>query len=169
MKKTNKNLFSATPGVVKKGTAAMLCVILSGLFLVAGCKKDDKKEDSYPKDIPFTEYSLTETCQWENLAYDDKVIIINSDEQLNRYLSCTGSGYPEIDFAKQTLLLANGSASSGVSKTTVNYLQQLSELEYELDMELLLDDSTAIEQKWAVALIVEKVSEGSVVELMVAE
>ena len=167
MAKVKKNLFSTTPGVVKKGTAAMLCVILSGLFLVAGCKKDDEKKDSFPKDIPFTEYSLAETCQWQNLAYDDKVIIINSEEQLSRYIAGTGSGYPEVDFAKQTLLLANGKSSGIVSEITVTDLQQLSANEYELDIELNLNIFAVVEE-WAIALIVEKVSEESKVNLITA-
>jgi len=43
MKKMKKNLFSTTSGIIKKGTVAALCLILSGLFLVAGCKKDAPK------------------------------------------------------------------------------------------------------------------------------
>ena len=41
MNKMKKNLFSPTPSVVKRGTVAMLCLMLAGLFLAAGCKKDN--------------------------------------------------------------------------------------------------------------------------------
>ena len=169
--------FSTALNVVKRGTVAMLCMVMIGLFLAVGCKKDNPtisgggtggEEPTYPTDIPFTEYSLAETCQWTNLAYDNTVIVINNDEKLSQYVACTGGGYPEIDFEKQTLLLASGSASYNISKVTVNSLQQLSFNEYILDMELLLGNLTVIE-KWNVALIVEKVSERNTVELNVIE
>jgi hypothetical protein len=174
-----KNLFSTTPRVLKKGTAVMLCMILTGLFFIAGCKKNDPiisgsgpgdggEEPEYPIEIPFTEYSLAETCQWTNLAYDEKVIIINSDEELSQYIVACANGFPEIDFSENSLLLANGKTTGGISEITANNLLQLSRNEYELNMGILLSDSTAIEE-WAVALIVEKMNEGSHVELNVAE
>jgi hypothetical protein len=177
-----KTLFSPTPSGLKKGAAVALCMILTGLFFVVGCKKDNPMmsgggggsgnggaEPQYPIDISFTKYSLAETCQWTNLAYDNTVIVVNSDEELRQYVVCTRGGYPEIDFSQQTLLLASGSAGNGISKITVTNLQQLSLSEYKLDMEILLNDSTTTIEQWAVALIVEKVSEESRVELNVIE
>jgi hypothetical protein len=145
-------------------------MLLSGLFLIARCKKNDpngEKDIEYPIEIPFTEYALAETCQWTNFAYDNTVVIINSDEQLNQYVTCTGGSYSEIDFAKHTLLLATGKTNSGIPKITVTNLQQLSEKEYELNMEILLNDETVVEE-WTVALIVEKVSRGSKVNVITA-
>jgi len=147
-----------------------------GLFFAFGCKKDNgekgdnpPEEPTYPIEIPFEEYSLKGTsCQWTNLAYDNTVIIIDSDEKMNRYVTGTGSGYPEIDFETQTLLLASGKTEKGISEITVNNLQQLSANEYELDMELLLNNET-IAEEWTVALVLEKVSEESAVELIVVE
>jgi len=163
---------------IKKGTVATLCMIMVGLFFAFGCKKDPVtsgggtppggEEPTYPIEIPFEEYSLEGTsCQWTNLAYDNTVIVIDSDEKMNRYIACTGSDYPEIDFETQTLLLASGKTEKGISEITVNSLQQLSADKYELNMELLLNDET-ITEEWAVALIIEKVSE-SMVELIVIE
>jgi hypothetical protein len=154
---------------------------LTGLFLVAGCRKDnlvlsgggqgegrEEEEPEYPIEIPFTEYSLAESCQWTNLAYDNTVIIINSDEELENYVACMKKGgYSEIDFSKNSLLLTSGSASREISNISKK-LWQLSPDEYKLNIEILLNDSTAIE-KWAIALIVEKVSNESHVELNVTE
>jgi hypothetical protein len=112
---------------------------------------------------------LTENCQWENLAYDNTVIVINNDEELGKYVSCTGDGYLEIDFSEKSLLLASGKTTSGISKITVNDLQQLSLSEYKLDMEILLNDSITAAEQWAIALIVEKAGEESHVELNVNE
>ena len=179
MNKMKKNLFSPTPSVVKRGTVAMLCLMLTGLFLVAGCKKDNPvisggdpdgggEEPKYPINIPFMEYSLDEGCHWTNLAYNDKVIIINSEEDFNRYVACTDSGYPEIDFAEHTLLLVSGKTVFWITEMTVNDLQQLSALEYELNMDIFWDDSIAIET-WSIALIVGKINEESKVELNITE
>ena len=165
MNKKKKNLFSPTPSVVKGGTVAMLCLMLTGLFLVAGCKKDDEKKDTYPKDIPFTEYSLPENCQWEHLGYDDKVMLINNREELDKYIACTDGNDPVIDFSKHTLLLASGKGS-GIFKIAATDLQQFSASEYKLDIEILLN-GTDILQQWTVALIVEKVSKESIVELSI--
>jgi hypothetical protein len=174
MKKKKKNLFSTTPSVLKKGIVATLCTVMMGLFLVVGCKKNDEKkpveppEPEYPINISFTEYSLLETsCQWTNINYDEKVIIINSDEELENHIACTGGSYPEIDFSKNSLLLARG-ATGGIAELTVKNLQKLSKNEYELNIEILLD-GTDILQYWIVALIVEKVSEESHIELNVTE
>jgi hypothetical protein len=116
-------------------------------------------------DIPFTEYSLEGTsCQWENLNYDETVIIINSAEELENYISCTEGSYPEIDFSQYTLLLVSGETPNGIEEITVKDLQQLSANEYELNIEILLNDATVL-QKWTIALVVEKLSGESAVEL----
>jgi hypothetical protein len=166
MKRFKKKSFSASSSVARKGTVEMLCMILIGLFLIVGCKKDNSEKDTeYPIEIPFTEYSLPQTCQWTNLAYDNTVVIINSDEELKQYVACTDGDYPKIDFSKHTLLVASGKTDDGVSKITVVSLQQLSENGYELNMEILLN-GTDVLHFWTIALlIVEKTNEESNVKL----
>ena len=171
MREFKKKIFSTTPGVVGKVMAAMLCMIMVGVFLVVGCKKDNEKktpvEPEYPIEIPFTEYSLSGTsCQWVNLNYDETVIIINSIEELENYIVCEGGGYPEVDFDKQTLLLASGETEKGILKTTAKKNLQLSSKKYELNVVILLNDTPVVE-KWRLALIVKKVMEESHVELSV--
>jgi len=153
MNKKKKNLFSAMPSVVKKGTAAMLCCILSGLFLIAGCKKDEKKE-SYPIDIPFTEYSLPETCQWTSLGYDETVIVVNSMETLKQYISFPEGNAPEFDFSTNSLLLVSGGAERGISGISKK-LQQLSDSRYQWDIEIFLDDPDYPEP-WIIAITTSK-------------
>jgi len=168
MNKTKKNLFSATHSVAKKGTVAMLCMILFGLISIAGCKKDEadcgEKEPEYPIETPFTEYSLPDNFQWADLAYNNSVVIINSEEELTHYVESTDGSYPIIDFSRHTLLLANGKADNGVSKISVTDLQQLSENNFELSVEILKKGIDILEP-WTVALIVEKVNEESSVKL----
>jgi len=60
--------------------------------------KENTSQD-YPIEIPFTEYSLVGTsCQWVNLNYDDKLIIVNNNEGLKSHISCSDENYQEIDF-----------------------------------------------------------------------
>ena len=157
--------------VIKKSTLTTLCAVMIGLFFAVGCSKDDPKgpiegtgDVDYPIDIPYTEYSLAPSCQWANLAYDNTVIIINCAEELQQYVVCPNKGTSEIDFSKQTLLLANGSATGGISEITVTSLQQLAPNEYALELEITLNLLTVVEE-WAIALIVEKVKEESTVAL----
>ena len=164
MKKFKKNLFSSTPSVVKKVTAAILCVLLSGLFSIAGCKKDEKKE-RYPIDIPFTEYSLPETCQWTNLGYDETVIVVNSMETLKQYMIFPEGNTPEFDFSTNSLLLVSGGAERGISGISKK-LQQLSDSRYQWNIEIFLDDPDEPEP-WIIAITTSKPIIDNAVELNV--
>jgi len=123
--------------------------------------------DEYPQNISFTEYSLNETtCQWQNLPYDEKVIIINSSEELEKYITYT-SNKPAIDFSKYTLLLTSGSSYSGIAEITAKNLQQLSAYNYKLNIEIAINDDI-VTQQWVLALMVEKISEKSNIELNIS-
>jgi hypothetical protein len=179
MTKLKKNLFSTMPSVVKRGTVAMLCTVMMGLFLVVGCKKDNSatsggnsggkegevEEPEYPIDIPFTEYSLEGTsCQWINFDYHETVIIINSYEELGEFISCTEDTYPEIDFAKWTLLLAFGLTPSSPTKVVEKQLQQIANNEYllSLDIRMSMFDLSGV---WFVQIKVPKLSQDAIVML----
>jgi len=128
----------------------------------------DGYPDEYPQNISFTEYSLNETsCQWQNLPYDEKVIIINSSEELEKYISCAEGSYPVIDFSKHSLLLASGKTGYGICEITAKSLQQLSPDKYELHIEITLNDAADIKE-WATALIIKKLKGENDVELKVA-
>ena len=123
-------------------------------------------ETEYPIDIPFEEYSLEgSACEWTNLDYDETVIIINSEEELENYISCSEGNYPEIDFSQYTLLLESGTTDYEIDEFTVKNLLQLSSNEYELNIEIYITDPTSIGKTWTMALIVEKLWEESIVEL----
>ncbi len=120
---------------------------------------------NYPIDILFTEYSLVgSSCQWANLNYDDNIIVIKSNEQLANHINCLEGNYTEIDFSKYTLLLVSGTTPNGIVEIS-NRLLQLSANEYKLDVEILLDESE-VEELWITALIVNKLSKESDIELV---
>ena len=87
----------------------IILAMLVSCFFFIGCNKNNDNETT---ETPlFTEYSLASTsCQWINLAYplDGELIVINSNEELGNYISCSDKNYPKIDFSKYTLLLADG-------------------------------------------------------------
>jgi len=148
-----------------KLTAFLL--VLSGVASSCNPECPPDCSDEYPKDISFTEYSLLETsCQWQNLPYEEEVIIISSNEELKKYISCTSSNYPAINFSTHTLLLTSGKTNHGICKITAKSLQQLSANKFELNIEITLNDVVDIEE-WAAAFIVEKLEKTNNVELKV--
>jgi len=144
----------------------------NGNLLEVNTKNDTGPDDLIlwrllpPIDVPYTKYSLDGTsCQWVNLNSDESVIIINSDEELENYIHCTEGTYPEIDFSKHTLLLANGKSNSDIYEFIVKKLQ-LSLAGYELNVKIILGDEVVGEQ-WAIALVIKKIEKESSVELKV--
>jgi hypothetical protein len=84
-----------------------LHILLLIVFLYCfSCEKSEK--ENYPKEVSFTEYSLPDSMgEWANLAYDGKVIVINSSEELEKHIISYNGTYPEIDFSEKTLLLVS--------------------------------------------------------------
>ncbi len=120
--------------------------------------QDDQKE------IPFTEYSLVGTqCIWKNLPYDGTVLVINSSEELEKYIFCTENIYPVIDFSKYTLLLASG-APIRVYDIVAKDLYQFSKNKYELSLKMNLNNVVS-EHGWCFAVKAEKMGEESNVKL----
>ena len=144
----------------------------NGNLLEVNTKNDAGPEDLAlwrflpPLEINFTEYSLDGTsCQWINLNYDESLIIINSNEELENYIHCTEGTYPEIDFSKHILLLASGKTNFKIAEIIIKNLLQFSINKYKLNLDIFLKDTTTIDETWMVALIVEKLNEESMVEL----
>jgi hypothetical protein len=146
--------------------ASAILLILTENFASCGQNQGNEKKSIEEKDsvkIPLTEYSLTDTnCQWANLIYDGKVIVINSKTELGRYVTCTEDNYPEINFAEQTLLLACGAATNGIQDLSSKFFFKRSK--YILEIEIALNDATVVEG-WKIALITDKLNDRSSIEL----
>ena len=141
-----------------KFTAFLL--VLAGV--AASCNPE---EDPYPKEISANEYAIADTfCQWTNLPYDDKVIVINSYDELKKYMDCTEGISPVIDFEIHSLLLVSGYVNDTVFKKNVKDFKQVSSTKYILNLELELQykDNT---EPWYMALIVQKMNDDSDVKL----
>ena len=144
-------------------TVAALLLTAAGSFYA--CREKEAGESNEPVVISFTEYSLTGTsCQWANLSYDNKVIVINSSVALESYLTGTRSSYPAIDFSKHSLLLASGTANNAVFGISAKDLQQLVNKDYELSIEIILNPAI-VNGQWVFALFTDKLNGDKKVEL----
>ena len=144
-----------------KLTAFLL--LFAGIF--SACHKPDDPQEPdiiYPINVSFTDYYLDETsCQWVNLPYDEKAIVINSDEELENYLSCMEGFYPVIDFSENSLILISGQTTTGIEHI-YKKLAQLSATHIKLEINIELDATPA--KTWCVALITNKITEENALE-----
>jgi len=147
---------------------AILCIVCALFFAASGCKGEIAEE------IPFSIYSNDGKegeegsgldLAWKGLSFDNKVIIVNSREEMEKYIAGDIGDYPDIDFSRYTLLLASGETSNGIF-SCVDKFRQISLDEYRLDVEIVLDDTTII-GKWQVALTTNKLSSFSKINLNV--
>jgi len=142
--------------------------LLFAIALASSCYPEecDSQTINHQTEISFKEYSLFGTqCLWENLSYNGKVIIINSNEELEKYIACVKGSYPAIDFSKHTLLLVTGKINGSISEVAAKRLQKLSSNKFKLDIEINRYDPGMATGQWSNALIVEKLSSRSSVEL----
>ncbi|MCL2246723.1 MAG: hypothetical protein FWC10_06385 [Lentimicrobiaceae bacterium] len=145
-----------------------LLKITLALLLFAGvassCNPDPEKE--YPQNISFTEYSLTDpSCRWVNLPYDENVLVINSYEELGKYISCEENSFPVIDFSKNSLLLASGKTLGGICEKKAKKLVLSSPDKYVLSIEITIDRSLYISEPWCITFLAEKMNKKNVFEL----
>ena len=118
--------------------------------------------------VPYMEYSLWGTqCEWQLPNENNNIIIVNSDEELARYIASeTGDSYPTVDFTKYTMIIANGGTPQGISDVIIDSFQQITEAEYNLNIRVLMTMTDAPEL-WAKALLVDKWDRPSTVNLNV--
>jgi hypothetical protein len=143
-----------------------LLMLLALCLTVSSCEKDDKIEETYPKDIPVTEYFLEETsCRWTNIDYDANVIIINSQEELANYLDCPDENIA-INFSTSTLLLISGrSPNQPASLMNASFVAN-DKNSYALDMTVFTGLLTS-PSVWCFAILVPKIDNAATIALNV--
>ena len=137
-------------------------------------KVDRESEVTFPREIPFEEFSLAgSSCGWRRFEFsytpgvrhESALVIINSNEGLKKHIQCTREDFPEIDFSKYTLLLAHGAVTN---RAIIYYtsLQQLSA--QQLIMQIDLTPSAAPSFTfWQVPIVINRVPNNFNVELVV--
>ncbi|GHT24576.1 hypothetical protein FACS189430_09710 [Bacteroidia bacterium] len=143
-----------------------LILILALFFVIfillcnLSCKQN---KDGELTKLSFSDYSLSGTsCLWNTIDMN-KVIIINSNKELEKYINCNGENHPIVDFSQFTLLLVSGGTTSGISKITKNVFKESNNI-YILEVTVLLN-LTTVAQGWSVAILIPKIHDNSVVTL----
>jgi hypothetical protein len=147
----------------------LLAILLLFAAVFFSCKKSDSDNPAinYPIEISFENYSLEGASgQWTNLPYNDKVIVINSSEELKQYIICTDDNYPEIDFSKHTLVYVVGCAAPGMYQIEHKSLQLISTHNYEMRIELKKVANSG-NGFWRAPILVNKIFDNISIELIV--
>jgi hypothetical protein len=90
--------------------------------------------------------------------------VINSNEELENYITCTDGTFPEIDFSENTLLITCGCTINGIQYLHKKILKK--ENMYMLEIEITLNDAT-VAHPWIVTLMTNKLNIKDNVELNV--
>jgi len=110
------------------------------------------------QDVFITDYILNSTCQWTNL-YDSigvVVIPINSRSEMEKYITCSAGDFADIDFSGKTLLLASGTARTGIGKFHKRLL--ILEGQYILDVGIMLGGTQSKPEEWIIAIVTDKIA-----------
>ena len=152
-----------------------LFIVLAASFSACVIFEDNEEiidDTQYPIEVAVTEFSLDSTAfSWTNLSFNHdsigggKVLIINSNEDLKNHITTADNDLPEIDFDKNSLLIAYGVAASGVYDL-VEKLQQTGKNEYGMHVTI---ERTYVElnTEWVRAVVVEKISNNPKINLKV--
>lgn len=145
-------------------------MLLAGVL--SSCQEDILSElpIENAEDQSLEVYSLYGTmCQWVNRQNNGEVIIVNSEEDFKKFISCIDDQSPHsFDFEKQTLLLIGSVASSGIYSIYKTEFQQVSQKDFQLNITIRLNklvDPTP----WEIAVRVDKLTEDAIVNLEIEE
>ena len=143
-----------------------LLLIIAGVF--TACNGKEPSIENFPKEISFTEFSLADTsCNWRvpwELLDDnnEKVIVINSQQELSRFIIC--DDYPVIDFSTYSLLLLYGLFRNDIINVSATQLQQVSASDYLLNIEVIFGFNRSVDS-WITAILVPKISNNANIKL----
>lgn len=119
--------------------------------------KHPESTSTESSDVPYMEYTLSGTsCEWSFTQDANDIIIVNSNEELNRYIvSESAESFPSVDFTKYTMIIAHGGTPRGVYDTMVESFKKSSDTEYSLNIIVAMTMTDAPEL-WTKALLVDK-------------
>lgn len=119
--------------------------------------KHPKNTTTEPIDVPYMEYTLSGTpCEWSFAVDDNNLIVVNSDEELERYIeSESAANFPFVDFTRYTMIIAQGGTPQGIYDTMVESFRKYSDTEYTLNI-IVATTMTDAPELWTKALLVDK-------------
>ena len=119
-------------------------------------------------EVSYTEYSLSGTsCEWNFTKEDSDIIVVNSREELEKYIVCDGEcTAPSVDFEKHSLVIAHGGCTNGIHQIGVSKFVKFADEKYGLYIDIVMGWTDAPEL-WTYAIITDKLSGQNSVELFV--
>ena len=140
----------------------LLTIVVAIVMIMAG--SSCKSNKGAGTEIPFNEYSRTEfSFRAENFSPDDRVIVINNDDDLEKY-TIKEDGSFAIDFDRYSLILARGFTTSTVAGIE-KYLTSTSRHSYTLYVDVELGMG-AHPEGWLILLQVPKLPSNAKVKLI---
>ena len=120
------------------------------------------------EEVSYTEYSLSGTsCEWSFTKEDSDIIVVNSREELEKYIVCDGEcTAPSVDFEKHSLVIAHGGCTNGIHQIGVSKFVKFADEKYGLYIDIVMGWTDAPEL-WTKAIITDKLSGQNSVELFV--
>ena len=120
------------------------------------------------EEVSYTEYSLSGTsCEWNFTKEDSDIIVVNSREELEKYIVCDGEcTAPSVDFEKHSLVIAHGGCTNGIHQIGVSKFVKFADEKYGLYIDIVMGWTDAPEL-WTYAIITDKLSGQNSVELFV--
>ncbi|MDR0682998.1 MAG: hypothetical protein LBG15_14290 [Dysgonamonadaceae bacterium] len=151
-------------------TLKILLFIMICTASYTGCSENQGISDNNAQDngdvavsdtaITLLDFVLPNDCNWLDLQ-SDSVYLFNSQQQLAPYIV----GTVGIDFEKYSLLAVRGGATNGI-RNIDERLQEISANEYQLNIDITLDDTTEA-PIWTVSVLVSKISDEARIDLLV--
>jgi hypothetical protein len=142
--------------------------ILTALFILttgmAGCEGEEKFTE---KKIEMQDISLEQASYfcWQDIEMN-KVILINSEQELSGYFSCSNCILSEwnINFDNYSLLVARGIAGGGIGLIEKT-LMQTSPTKYSLNIDITFNLIAVANEPWQIASLIPKLPQGTKVSL----
>ncbi len=120
------------------------------------------------EEVSYTEYSLSGTsCEWNFTKEDSDIIVVNSREELEKYIVCDGEcTAPSVYFEKHSLVIAHGGCTNGIHQIGVSKFVKFADEKYGLYIDIVMGWTDAPEL-WTYAIITDKICGQNSVELFV--
>ncbi len=119
-------------------------VSITSLFIFSSCSDDDD-ETMVATKLSITEFILNEGCTWKGQQAGDSFDMIRSQSEMDTRIEKTeGSVVNYPDFTRNSILLATGPTSYGVSKIETN-LTKDADTQYTLSVDVYTNATTVAE------------------------
>jgi hypothetical protein len=144
----------------KKMKQSAILLLLAALF--SACEKEVVFTELPGINRPLQPLSDQPGCNIR-YGYNDRVILINSNEDLDKYRVCTEADPPFIDFSRQSLLPASGGVNELIHEMhTALYKNMFGK--HTLEVKIVKGVYQSMTE-WGIAVLTPKIPDNSKIEL----